>query len=336
MSLTNATESPGNPSSEGKQDALDQAIAWKLEHDGTETLPPARQRAFQTWLKSHATHRAAWEKLAQMDAALAHLDTPARSVLARHRRQARPGRHAARTMLALALLFGGAAALHSQRPLTALTADYATSTATTAMVMLPDGSHLNLDARSAVDISFTDTERLVRLRMGSILVETSTDAANRPFIVESRYGRMRALGTRFLVETDNKGTRLTVLEHAVQATAEMPEREIIVQSGQALRIAPDTPFTLTTAPRDADAWVDGMLVAHDVPLEMVIEHLGRYRSGRLHLDPALAKLSVSGTFSLRDTDRSLLALSAQLPIRIRRFSQLWVDILPARTEEEIR
>lgn len=315
-------------SDSARGDALDQAIAWKLELEDSGHLPPDRQRSFSAWLAARAANRHAWAKLEKMDAALGHIDMPARHVLGRHRRQTRLGRRTAQALLTLTLLCGGALALHAQRPLAAMTADYATATATRAAVTLPDGSQLYLDARSAVDIAFNQDERLVRLRMGTILVETASDPAQRPFIVESPYGRMQALGTRFMAEETNYGTRLTVLEHAVRASASAPERQAIVEAGQALDIQPGAIFETSRAPSDADAWMDGMLVAHDVPLASVISQLGRYRMGWLHVDAAVASLPVSGTFSLRDTDRSLLALASQLPIRIRRVSNFWVDVLP--------
>lgn len=324
----NATHMPGRAAREAGEDPLDQAIAWKLEHDDA-ALPPNRQAAFQAWLQADAANRSAWRKLEQMDAALAHLDTPARSVVER-RRYARPAaRRVKHAALCLLLMLGAALALQAHRPLSTLTADYATATAAPSHVVLPDGSQLHLDARSAVDIAFTDTERLVLLRQGTILVQTAPDPAQRPFVVVSRHGRLQALGTRFQVEDDPTGTRLTVLEHAVQAHATHPEREAIVNAEQSLRIEPHAPFHVTAAARDADAWLDGMLVVREVPLEDVVRQFARYRYGHLRVDPQVAGLRVSGTFSLRDTDRSLRALAAQLPIQVRRFSGLWVDIAAA-------
>ena len=58
---------------------------------------------------------------------------------------------------------------------------------------------VTLSTASAIDLRFSDTERLVVLRAGEILVATSPDnaAAPRPFLVRTRHGTVRALGTRY-------------------------------------------------------------------------------------------------------------------------------------------
>ncbi|MCY1243063.1 Protein FecR [compost metagenome] len=73
-----------------------------------------------------------------------------------------------------------------------------------------------------------------------------------------------------------------------------------------------------------------MLVADDMPLAQLIDSLGEYRSGYLGLDPALASLRISGVFPLNDSDKALAALPPSLPVRIERFSDWWVRVVPAR------
>lgn len=59
-----------------------------------------------------------------------------------------------------------------------------------------------------------------------------------------------------------------------------------------------------------------MLLAKNMPLADVVAEIARYRTGRLHCDPAVAQLRLSGTLSLKDTDASLALLAQSLPVQI--------------------
>ena len=72
-----------------------------------------------------------------------------------------------------------------------------------------------------------------------------------------------------------------------------------------------------------------MLLAIDMPLGTLTEELGRYRSGVVRCDPAVADIVVSGAFSLRDTDASLALLQKTLPVRVQQLGPWWVTIKPA-------
>ncbi len=92
----------------------------------------------------------------------------------------------------------------------------------------------------------------------------------------------------------------------------------IVKAGHQ-RLSADSPALLA-----ADAWSRGMLVADRMPLAQLL-----YRSGYLGVDKRLADLPISGSFSLRDTDLALDALTASLPVRIKRHSDGWVKVVSA-------
>ncbi|MNJ68666.1 fec operon regulator FecR [compost metagenome] len=82
------------------------------------------------------------------------------------------------------------------------------------------------------------------------------------------------------------------------------------------------------APYAADAWSRGMLVVDELPLGELIARLGEHRRGYLGLDPRLAQLRISGSFPLHDTDLALAALPPSLPVRIQRYTDWWVKVVP--------
>lgn len=86
-------------------------------------------------------------------------------------------------------------------------------------LQLDDGSHLQLNADTALDIRFDAKQRLIQLYRGEILIDTDRDPARRPFIVDTGEGRVRALGTRFSVRQLAGRTRVGVLQAAVQVCA---------------------------------------------------------------------------------------------------------------------
>lgn len=69
-----------------------------------------------------------------------------------------------------------------------------------------------------------------------------------------------------------------------------------------------------------------MLYAEEMRLADVLSEIGRYRSGVLRCDPAVADLRVSGAFQLEDTDRVLAVLAQTLPVRLDARTRYWVTV----------
>jgi len=215
-------------------------------------------------------------------------------------------------------------------PLDYWLADQRTATGEQRTLRLNDGTLINLNTHSAVDVRFDEKQRLVVLQKGEILVETGHGDA-RPFIVETREGSMRALGTRFLVKREEQGTRLSVLQSAVAAHPQSNPDELILREGQQMLIRNDGLGPVTALNLGADAWTRGMLVVDNARLEDLIHEIGRYRPGHLGVAPEVADLRITGSFPLRDTDLALSALLPTLPVQIEQRTQWWVTVA-AKTE----
>jgi len=74
----------------------------------------------------------------------------------------------------------------------------------------------------------------------------------------------------------------------------------------------------------------GKLVAEGMRVADFVEEIARYRRGFTLHDDAVADLTVSGVFSLEDTDRALRGLAASLPVALRYRTDYWVKVVPAR------
>lgn len=98
---------------------------------------------------------------------------------------------------------------------------------------LDDGSQLALNADTALDIRFDSKQRLIQVYRGEMLVNTTQDSTQRPFIVQTGEGRVRALGTRFSVRQLTEQTRVGVLQAAVEVNPhQYVERTLRFNAGE--------------------------------------------------------------------------------------------------------
>ncbi|AIB40572.1 MULTISPECIES: FecR domain-containing protein [Pseudomonas] len=301
----------------------EQAVHWLLEMQQG-TLNPRQQAAWQQWLNAHSEHQRAWEQIQRVNQRLRGVPSP----LA-HAALNAPTSRSRRQALKLLLIVGAGSAaawsLRQQHILPPLTADYRSPVGQRRTVQLADGSQLQLNTGSAVDVHFDGQQRLVRLLEGEILL--TARAGQAPLHVLTGQGLLSSQAARLTVRQFNDHTQLAVLAGQVEV---MPNR----YNGLALRVdaAQQVNFTRkgwdTPRPTDANsgAWADGMLVAAHMRLEDFLNELGRYRRGQLQCDPHVANLLLSGSYPLDDSERILDLLEISLPVKVRRFTRYWVTV----------
>lgn len=283
--------------------------------------------AHRRWLEADAAHRQAWSRLEKLQGKLAGLPEVAPSAL----RGVDGRRRASLKLLGLLVLGSGLAGLGWQSaPIRSLRADQCSGVGERRELRLPDGSRVQLNSDTALDLAYGARMRELRLLRGEIHVQTAADALGRPFVVHTAQGSIRALGTRFLVRQDDERTQVRVLQHAVEVRPlDAPGRPRRVESGQQLWYGAADWAAPEPLEAHADAWMRGMLVVSDWPLPRFIDELARYRPGLLTCDPALGELRISGAFQLADSDAVLDNLSDTLPLCVHRLSRYWVRVVPA-------
>ncbi|HEY0201951.1 MAG TPA: FecR domain-containing protein [Burkholderiaceae bacterium] len=289
---------------------------------------------WQKWLAASPAHQAAWKRVETISGKLAQLPLQdkrgARQVLENVAARKMQRRKSLR-ILALFCTTGlvGTWAVTRAVPWQATLASHRTHTGEQKAFVLDDGSSLWLNTASSVDVQYTETLRRLHLLAGEILVQTGADPMlpARPFVVDTRHGRMRALGTRFNVRQWDDFTDVAVFDGAVHvqpgASSATPS---VIQSGQQARFTIHGIQTVETASLARQAWRDGLLLAEDMRLEEFIAELARHRRGHLGCAPDVANLRIVGTYKLDDTDAVLALLEDTLPVRIRRTLPWWVDV----------
>lgn len=322
-----------SPARQVAADPLDRAIDWMVLLESGQASE-ADRASFSAWVGDDPRHAQAWQTVSGAVAGtLAPVRGPQAGAASAALRQPVSRRKWMLGAGALLLAGGGAWVANRRTPLATLAADLRTDTAQRARYDLDDGSALTLNARSAADVDFNDSERRVWLRAGALLAEVAADARHappRPFVVATAHGEVHAgpaPGAAFAVERGDVGSLVTVLRRTVEVWSQ--GARVALGAGEALRLDAAGAGEAMAASAWRAAWHDGMLIVRDEPLENVIAALRDYRSGWIRLSPQAARLRVLGAFPLDDTDAALDALAQTLPIVVRRHGG-WLVTIDAR------
>lgn len=303
-----------------------QAIQWTLRLNGS--ADAELFSACQHWRQANPEHETAWLRVQALNSELAagYQAVPGARVTLENTSQRLQRRQALKLLSTFAV---GASALWLARevaPWQRWMADYSTATGERKDFSLADGSLLQLNTDSAVNLRFDPRQRLLVLERGEIFVSAARDAA-RPLRVRNRDGLFEALGTCFVLRQDERSTRLSVEEGSVAIAPRVRgQTTAIAEAGQTYEINGDSALLAERTNMDSAAWADGLIVTRDMRLADFLAEIGRYRHGHLHCDASVADLRLSGVFRLDDTDKLLALLPQTLPVRVEKRTDWWVTV----------
>ncbi|WP_330213042.1 FecR domain-containing protein [Pseudomonas sp. Z18(2022)] len=305
---------------------LGEAADWMVQLQSGSATDEDR-RAIAQWQGRSVQHAQAWQRA---QAILGDFSTVPAAIagdtLKRIGRKKPLGR---RQALGLLLAAGPATWLaYRQLPWQQWTADQHTAIGEQKNLTLPDGTRVLINTGSSLNIAFSDQVRRIELLKGEVLITTAKDAAHRAFIVQTRHGTARALGTRFSVRVGEQACRVAVTEGAVELLPEHATQGVIVKAGEQGAFGADRVAAVEPLDVSALTWENGMLLAQHMRLADLLDELGRYRAGVLRCHDSVASLTVSGAFSLRDTDASLHLLQETLPVKVSSLTGYWVTVEP--------
>lgn len=307
---------------DARSSVAQQAAEWLVLLSVDDAEDRARHlRLFQRWCEKDSRHAAAAAKmqgfLDQLHAVRGVLPAPVvgDSVRAGLSAGSKPRRSGWQTVCILLCMCAPLWWITQRVPPSIYLADHHNLAGSQSQHVLADGSVLNLRGTTAVDMDFSTTQRTLHLRRGEILVVVAKDAA-RPFVVETPFGQVQALGTRFMLHQDENRTVLTMLESKVRVVSKVSGQQLVVTPGQQLQLDETGLRQLPTvaAGLQEQAWRSRRLLASDQPLNEVLATLARHRLGVLRYDEqALAGMRVSAVLPLDDTDEALRLLQASFP-----------------------
>lgn len=201
-----------------------------------------------------------------------------------------------------------------------------------------DGSHIQLNTNSIVEVDFSSSYRKITLVKGEARFDVAKDKS-RPFIVTSDEKSFTALGTIFNVQKHNQEMELLVTEGTVLVTKANEGLQVIqnailkaneqgikqnlpgfvVTSGNKVSIKNNVAkkiqeVTLDQMNREL-AWQQGMLIFDGESLSSAINEINRYSEIKLTIaDPTIANIKVSGYFETNDTQSLLDSLKSNFNI----------------------
>jgi transmembrane sensor len=224
---------------------------------------------------------------------------------------------AAAAGLAIALIFSQPHSVVQPPAMTAAvpTEEYQSQLGEVRTIHLADGSTLTLGARSRAIVSFSDSERRVRLEQGEAYFDVSKNPA-RPFYVAAPGTAVRVVGTRFDVRVGDGHVRVAVDEGIVAVN----NRSDALTRGQRIDVMPDGGMTAVTQVDGGPvaAWREGRLVYDGATLADVVSDLSRYRANVTLSSAAIGKLRVTAGLRVEQIDQFVDRLPDILPVRVTR------------------
>lgn len=295
-----------------RETILQDAATWKIRlHENPDD--PGLKAQLAAWRALDARHDRAWRRmervwgataeLGEQAAMLSQAGPPGRAVRAR---RLRVGACVGATALACVL------ALVPSDFLLRLRADYATTTAQTRTVVLPDGSSVVLGARSAIAVRYSATERGVTLLEGQAFFRVAHDLA-RGFTVVAGDVTTRDIGTAFDIQMAGPHVAVAVREGGVNVSRRGDGSPVRLIAGQQWAFDRQTgKFGIGAVdPDTVGAWRSGHLVLDGLTLLEAMDVLGRYYPGTV-VTRGLARDTtlVGGVYDLRRPREALQALCA--------------------------
>jgi transmembrane sensor len=333
--------SNSSPSSDAAIDRV--AADWIARLD--RGLSPTEAAEFAAWEAAEPRHSAALARLNTTWQALDTADEVPEIMQLVHEMETPPARCIRRRWAWATVALGAAAALTvmwtilsrtpSTTPAPALAENpsYKVIPSSAQRLLLADGTVVELNADSAVEPSFTDTERRVRLVCGEAHFKVSKDAT-RPFIVQAGKVAVQAVGTAFSIRLDSAVVEVLVTEGRVRVDDATRGESLLVRSeataptlappvlsaGERVLIpvtaAPMTPVAVTPADLErALTWQSTQLVFERTPLDQVIAAFNSFNRTRLVVgDPSLRTRRLGGTFRADNMDAFVRLLESGFEI----------------------
>lgn len=284
-----------------------EAAEWLVKVIDNRMSSP-EESAFEAWLARDDNHRETFTNLERLWRGSSEL--PAIKARAPKRRRL------TRRDLGKAAIVAAAGAAGWNYLADYLDKDYRTGTGERKSFNTPDGSKIDLAARSRLSINFTDTDRRVILHEGEAFFSVSRDG--RPFSVEAGGGVTTALGTSFGVRLRDQRARVIVVEHATRVS--LGGAGVNVDSGYEIEYGVALGQIRQGDAREELSWREGRLVFNGAPLGEVVQALNLWRRGKiLILDSSLAERPVTFIADVnrletidRDIERSMRVRAVQI------------------------
>jgi len=309
-----------------------EARAWLAQIE-TGELSAEDRKAFRTWINTSPVHLEEFRLFSDLSAQLNDLHSLIEPLEAREKpKHQYVPRFVAVAATIMLLLFGTVIMFQSYTVSPDTVTAYTTEIGEYRSITLEDGSVIQLNTGSSVNVTFTDQTREVLLDKGEAFFTVAKDPS-RPFTVFAGENAIRAIGTAFSVRlVDSKNTSLIVTEGIVEFSNTLktvPDNAISSETPE-MPVEPDLPVRVaaghgysTTAALHKEpvqvldetvrqskiAWTEGIFDFSGTPLMDVIGEVSRHTELNIIVDdPQVENIMFGGIFPLGDIDALLETL----------------------------
>ena len=307
----------------------DEAALW-VARLSDPACNPAVRAAFEAWRDADPAREAAfereaatWEALDRLRALRPAFPVPDPDLLA-PKRVLGPRRSiqwAPAVGMLLTAVLVGALALNALS-----TSAYATAVGERRLIVLPDGSRVELNTDSRIVVHFDRGVRRVDLVRGEAVFNIG--AEGRPFIVHTAAGDFQTRRSDMAVRLRSAGATLIVRQGVVnlKSEANMPQVRPLasIKAGDQLDLAGGHVNRLSIAPEAVDralAWRQGYIALNGQTLSEAVEEFNRYNTTKLIIsDEHIAGLRLAGYFSATDEEGFAVAVAHAFPVKSARGS----------------
>ncbi|WP_437880035.1 FecR domain-containing protein [Pseudomonas sp. LRF_L74] len=279
----------------------------------------ADRAGLQRWREADARHEQAWQKALALKSRFGGL--PPELAMASLDRPQQDRRRLLKGLLGLAAATPALWLASRELPIDAWRADVSTATGERRRISLGDGSVLELNTASAVNLDIE--RRRLSLVRGEIALRLPGDT---PFAIETAQVLAVVNSGEVCIRQDADSCEFSVFRGSIELRT--PARILQLHAGQRARLQRGQVVETLAFDPLAPGWREGVIMANGQALGDFLRELDRYRPGILRWAPELENLRVTGSFRLDDTDQILSLLAASLPLEVRYRTRYWVSLVP--------
>ncbi len=207
---------------------------------------------------------------------------------------------------------------------------------------LPDGSVVELNADSEIELIFSTGERRVKLRRGEVHFSVAKNK-ERPFVVEANGLDVRAVGTAFNVKLDQRAVEVLVTEGTVRLQETIEENDQVdswpaMVAGNWTSVAIQAELSLPEIKRlsaenmrELLSWQGNRLVFVETPLAEAVAQFNLRNQVQIRIDnPELAAVLIEGSIQADNIEAFILLISRDGDIQVTRPSSDVIVLQQAR------
>lgn len=345
----------------------EEAGKWLIRLDGDKPLSADEQLQLKEWLSRSAKHKSElislaefWGKMNVLTELAVPLSKPevAVSPSVRYRRFTVAMATVVLCLVTLVSFYKGSEPLDSHNTL------YATAVGQQQTISLSDGSVVQLNTNSQIEVNYNEQFRDVYLLQGEGHFKVAKNTAL-PFRVYAGDGMIQAIGTAFSVHLDAKDVNVMVTEGRV-ALASIDEKDNhnganlplnrtsrfsegikintlgTLDAGQSAKMQRVSQSSVTDSLEAIQiveqpelerrlSWRDGLLVYAGESLQEVVADVSRYTTVSIEImDEEVESIKIGGRFRVGETDVLFDVLEENFGLRIKHVDRNHVQLFAAR------